>query len=110
MADANLDPLLAAAAKILPGVLGAFGSVFMLPPGTTMMARLSSLVVGSASAIYGAPALAEWLGLGAGATAFSAFAIGLFGMATAAEVHKAIQETQLGLALRDLVRKLFRLG
>lgn len=105
----TFETILAAAWKILPGALGAAVSLQTLPPAASWGHRVAALVGGIAASAYGAPALAEVLTIqSARIEAFSAFAIGLFGMAIASEIHMAIHESQAGLAMRAWIRR--RLG
>lgn len=106
----GIDTVVAALLKILPGAVGAAVSLRTLPPESTWTHRVLALVGGVAVASYGAPALAEALEITSPRIeAFSAFALGLFGMALASEISAALRETQLGLIVRDWVRKVLRL-
>lgn len=98
--------LLAAAAKLGPGVAGALISLRFSPPEATWPDRLMSVAGGVASSVFVAPAVSEWLGASARLEAGMGFAMGALGLVVLGEATKAIREAQLGAALRGWIRRL----
>lgn len=106
-----LEVLLTLAAKWLPGIGGAAISLRFLPDDASRSHKLSTFAGGAVSAIYAGPAIAEIAHVSSGHVAAGiVFACGLFGLAAIGQFWEAIKQLELGVILRDVVRKVFGLG
>lgn len=101
------DTVAQAAAKLWPGLAGAVVALRWLPVETTRVDRAIAAVGGFAAAANIGPALAEVSGVASvRVEAGIVFAVGLFGMALAGEVIRALKEVQLGTIVGDWLRRL----
>lgn len=99
--------LVAALAKMAPGVAGAIISLRFMPVETTWLDRLMSVAGGIAASAFLAPAVSEWLGVASvRIEAGMGFMMGSLGLVVLGEATKAVREAQLGQALRGWIRKL----
>lgn len=98
--------LMAAGAKLGPGVAGAIVSLRFAPQGTTWGDRAASVAGGIASSVYLAPWAVEWLGVASARVETGmGFAFGALGLVVLGETAKAVREAQLGTVLRGWLRK-----
>ena len=101
------DTVAQAAAKLWPGLAGALVALRWLPSETTRLDRAIAAIGGFAAAANVGPALAEVSGVASvRVEAGIVFATGLFGMALAGEVLRALKEIQLGTIIGDWLRRL----
>jgi hypothetical protein len=102
-----LDTVAQAAAKLWPGLAGALVALRWLPVESSRMDRAIAAVGGFAAASNIGPALAEVSGVASvRVEAGIVFAVGLFGMALAGEVIRALKDAQLGAIIGDWLRRL----
>jgi len=77
-----------------PWIAGGLGALVGLhsTPGATWLERAFNVLCGGLCAGYLSPALTEWLHIEpAGIQAFTAFAVGMFGLSVASEVSRWIK-------------------
>jgi hypothetical protein len=86
--------------KAVPGTLGALVALRWI--SGTPMQRVTSFAGGVSAAYYGAPHVANLLGV---ETGLAGFLVGLFGMAIAAKVFEAIVSLNISAVVARLLRK-----
>jgi len=97
----NLNDLPPEAAKAFPGVVGSLAALLWIKD--TWPRKAAMFVAGAAMSRYGAEWVAKLVGMNEG---FAGFLLGMFGMAIAAKLFETWQGLELGLILRDWLRKM----
>lgn len=87
--------------KVAPGAIGALFSTRWIRGTTTE--KLVMLGAGTALSYFGTADVSHWSGLNVG---FTGFLLGLFGMAIAAKMNETWEHFELGIILKEAVRKL----
>lgn len=85
--------------KLLPGAIGSLGALLWIQG--TWPRRIAMMALGSVASFYGAPHVANMLGMGEG---LAGFLVGLFGMSIVDSIFRTWQE----LGVTDLVREFAR--
>lgn len=101
------DTVVQAAAKLWPGLAGALVALRWLPVDSTRWDRFFAAIGGFVAAANLGPAISDIVGISSQRVeAGIVFAVGLFGMALAGEVIRALKEVQLGTIVGDWLRRL----